>query len=484
MPLIDDERAIERRRRIAEMLMQQGQEPLQNTQMAGGYVIPVSPLAAVGKVAQQLSGAYLDRKADDKEAQLRKERASLLSGMDFNAPDAPAKLASAGLTREAVELAMGRAKRGGLNSGTPGQWYVPPGAKEETFGGVKGFRLPDGSFIPSRAAMTEYQQAVTSPEKRAAITAGIEGQKLHKFVDENDREGYGRGTDITGGAVPDLLPTQKPGVNMSVNIRPSMMQHLVGQLGQDGAIEEIKSNPTKYHNKEFGGEADRSESMIKGMSFGEKERIKTDEAIRQKQAERDIQANSAAKTPLPLPALKIVQDYKADITTGDSIKSDLGTIIKQIDDGVLKLSPFENLKNQSLLITNSKDPGAMAYGNFRDTLAKLRNDSLRLNKGTQTEGDAQRAFDEISGNLTNTDYVKARLKTIQNINERAVKAKIELINDVYKNYGKGTPNIEEYINQPSALESDAPKINSDDEYNALPSGAEFISPDGKRRRKP
>ena len=347
MPLIDDERAIERRRRIAEMLMQQGQQPLQTNQMAGGYVVPVSPLAAVGKVAQQLSGAYLDRKADDKEAQLRKERASLLSGMDFNAPDAPAKLASAGLTREAVELAMGRAKRGGLNSGTPGQWYVPPGAKEETFGGVKGFRLPDGSFIPSRAAMTEYQQAVTSPEKRAAITAGIEGQKLHKFVDESGREGYGRGTDITGGAVPDLLPTQKPGVNMSVNIRPSMMQHLVDQLGQDGAIEEIKSNPTKYHNKEFGG--GRS-GPVMGPSMQDKAALDVESTIQKKQATAEIenqqkvtQEQNARKQSAIKLQESLTSAYKYLYPKGKPLRDKSGRLIMPEEPTILSSSPADRL---------------------------------------------------------------------------------------------------------------------------------------------
>jgi len=483
MPLIDDERAIERRRRIAEMLMQQGQQPLQTNQMAGGYVVPVSPLAAIGKVAQQLSGAYLDRKADDKEAQLRKERASLLTGMDFNAPDAPGKLAGAGLTKEAVELAMNRSKRGALNSGTPGQWYVPPGAKEETFGGVKGFRLPDGSFIPSRAAMTEYQQAVTSPERRAAITAGIEGQKLHKFVDENNREGYGRGTDITGGSVPDLAPTQKPGVNMSVNIRPSMMQHLVDQYGQDGAIEEIKRNPTQYHNKEFGGGAGRS-GPVMGPSMQDKAALDIETDIKKKQAESDIRLNEKPMEPLPVPALKLVQEYRDEMATSSSISSDLKSIVGQLKSGQLDLGPINNAINEIKLSTNSKDAEASNYGTFKATLEKIRNDSLRLNKGVQTEGDSVRAFNEIAKNLNNKDFILKRLGEIQKINERGAKLKAKLLGEVYQNYGKPIPDMKDFLTQPSVISGEAVKINSDDEYNALPSGAEFISPDGKRRRKP
>lgn len=73
-------------------------------------------------------------------------------------------------------------KNRGMSGGTPGQWYIPPGAKEETFGGMKGYRTPDGAFIPSRAALTEYQGLVTSPEQQAAIararSAATEGEKI------------------------------------------------------------------------------------------------------------------------------------------------------------------------------------------------------------------------------------------------------------------------------------------------------------------
>lgn len=59
-----EELAIQRRQRIAEMLMRQGQEPIETNQMAGGYVVPVTPLTAISKVAQQLAGATIGKGAD------------------------------------------------------------------------------------------------------------------------------------------------------------------------------------------------------------------------------------------------------------------------------------------------------------------------------------------------------------------------------------------------------------------------------------
>jgi hypothetical protein len=53
----------------------------------------------------------------------------------------------------------------------------------------------------------------------------------------------------------------------------------------------------------------------------------------------------------------------------------------------------------------------------------MRNDSLRLNKGAQTEGDAVRAWDEIAANPNDTEVIKSRLKEIQDLNRMAVEEK-------------------------------------------------------------
>ena len=60
---------------------------------------------------------------------------------------------------------------------------------------------------------------------------------------------------------------------------------------------------------------------------------------------------------------------------------------------------------------------------------------MRLNKGTQTEGDADRALKEILSNKTDEKIVITRLKEIQRINERAIKNRKRAINRRRKNEG-------------------------------------------------
>jgi len=78
MSLDEEQAAIQRRQRIAEALMQQGQMPLETNQVAGGYVVPVSPLAGVAKVAQSLAGAYMNKQADQEQSSLRDKKLAKL----------------------------------------------------------------------------------------------------------------------------------------------------------------------------------------------------------------------------------------------------------------------------------------------------------------------------------------------------------------------------------------------------------------------
>jgi hypothetical protein len=65
---------------------------------------------------------------------------------------------------------------------------------------------------------------------------------------------------------------------------------------------------------------------------------------------------------------------------------------------------------------------------FRADLERLRNESLRLNTGVQTEGDAQRAWSELIANMNDPAVVLRRLQEIQTYNNRAIELRQNLIN--------------------------------------------------------
>lgn len=65
---------------------------------------------------------------------------------------------------------------------------------------------------------------------------------------------------------------------------------------------------------------------------------------------------------------------------------------------------------------------------LQSDLEGMRNDSLRLNTGVQTEGDAQREWRSLFTNIMDQDYVVKALKRINTLNKRAEALKIRKIN--------------------------------------------------------
>ena len=113
----------------------------------------------------------------------------------------------------------------------------------------------------------------------------------------------------------------------------------------------------------------------------------------------------------------------------------------------------------------------------------MTNESLRLNKGTQTEGDAQRALQEVKSAESAADAARAMNKLAE-INARRVedaKSSVERrrINAGYKEVivPIDVPKFEPHIITPS-------DYNSFLKNPKYPSGTIFVDPQGVRRVKP
>lgn len=72
MPYAQRAAEIERQRRYAELLQQQAAEPLQS-QMVGNRVVPISPWLGLAKMLQAGLGGYAERKAGEREAEMKKQ---------------------------------------------------------------------------------------------------------------------------------------------------------------------------------------------------------------------------------------------------------------------------------------------------------------------------------------------------------------------------------------------------------------------------
>jgi hypothetical protein len=124
-------------------------------------------------------------------------------------------------------------------------------------------------------------------------------------------------------------------------------------------------------------------------------------------------------------------DYEA-IDTAVNLNSSLDPVIKKLGgfgdtgkDATLNLGALQNAAYSFKNYFGKSTPESLAYSQLQETKIRIINDSLRLNKGTQTEGDAQRAASEVEAAWAKNDTEGTRraLVRLYKINETAVKNK-------------------------------------------------------------
>lgn len=155
--------------------------------------------------------------------------------------------------------------------------------------------------------------------------------------------------------------------------------------------------------------------------------------------------------PLPPAALRMQQEEMDAIGIAAGIEADLGKVDEQLAAGKLSLGPVENWKSRAQNWAGASSENSRNFASMTATLEKLRNDSLRLNKGVQTEGDAVRAWNELMANQNDPQLVRQRIAEIRAINRRAVDLRQMNIDAIRQNYGAGPLDTTKIRNLPAAV---------------------------------
>lgn len=157
--------------------------------------------------------------------------------------------------------------------------------------------------------------------------------------------------------------------------------------------------------------------------------------VRQKRQQADGSLPPPPAKPLPSPALKMQQEALDAIGVASGINADLSALETQIEEGRLSFGPVSNVLNAGRNTLGISNDESRNFGSFKSSLERLRNESLRLNSGVQTDGDAQRAWAELFANINDTNLVKQRLAEIKRINERGVQLQQLKVDGIRANYG-------------------------------------------------
>lgn len=137
---------------------------------------------------------------------------------------------------------------------------------------------------------------------------------------------------------------------------------------------------------------------------------------------------SATDGRLPTSLAKMDAEDIDAIQAAAGMSSDLATFRSMIQRGELPLSGFGNVANRVRNTAGFSTQESRNLASFEASLERLRNESLRLNKGVQTEGDSQRAWNELVANINDPGVVAQRLSEIERINQRALQLKLGEMN--------------------------------------------------------
>ena len=228
--------------------------------------------------------------------------------------------------------------------------------------------------------------------------------------------------------------------------------------------------------------------------------------------------------PVRRPVPVSIQNAEAEDLHGvqnvTSINGLLGRFKEQIEGGTLELGPMANFISGARNWAGNSSPETRNFASFKAGLEKLRNESLRLNKGVQTEGDAVRAWNELIANINDPEVVKQRIEEIVRLNGEAAEFRGNLIQQRRQDNNLDPLDIDRLIVAPRAdaapsgngagaeraappaarknqgqvpqgtpqqramAEAPMPIVSTPEDAMRLPPGTRFRTPDGREKVRP
>ncbi len=202
-----------------------------------------------------------------------------------------------------------------------------------------------------------------------------------------------------------------------------------------------------------------------------------------KREAEDRKAEERKNKPLPPSLAKEEEaDYTAARAASD-LATDAYSYLNRIKQGEIQFGLKEKASIRARQLIGSSAPDVVAREAYDKFVTNLVNESLRLNKGTQTEGDAIREAKALQSSESKEAAASAMKRLVEINTRRAQNAADEVLRR-RKNAGFSEPAT--LIQVPTF---DVQIINNA-EYSSFlknpkyPSGTVFVDPDGVRRVKP
>jgi hypothetical protein len=313
---------------------------------------------------------------------------------------------------------------------------------------------PNARFLPPDA---EYEMALADQQQMAAnpMQQAMAAPEVPTWV--RALEAAGRGLSIAGSQDPMKAFTQFSTMDTEEAERVRKAQIEQAQLKQNArklSLEELKANKPVIQSSGVPGfsiaiypdgrvENIVNDSAVEAYNKSEEAKNTRQQATFENQnqmldkrlasSERiaaDRQAAADRKGARLNPSLQKEED--ADFGMIDGAKaaaSDIQPVIDNLTTGKLNLGALSNAANAARNFFGRSTEESQAYAELQRGITRITNESLRLNKGVQTEGDAQRAAKEVLAAFANNDtaLMTKSLQDLQRINLRAAENKARMI---------------------------------------------------------
>ena len=409
----DLERAkIDRAQRMAEMLMQQSQAPAEQFSY-GGYTAPTSPITGVSKVIQGLLSQYQSGKIEDRIKQNYEENA-----------------------RKPAEAFMNE-MRGPLVPGGPGEAGYAPAERvdiedqEYAVGKPGGPVAPMemGALMPTAGGMGFGGSAAT-PDSYKTPSAEQAQQLYIKAM----TGGFG---PIAGQVAPTLFAANEASkrAKEAADTRAAELK-----LARDASDEQ------KRLDRELRDATNRQASEDRRLGIASTQQANADSL----DLRRLIYENKPLP-PVPQGATNQYNTASGNLDRSRDLYNRLGGSYKEMIDGKLIFNPLQNTTDFIKNNTGFSDEQSRAKAAFLNNMRGMANDILIAAKGTQTEGDAQRALDLIlSGTLDQRVAEQQILKLLDGL-KISSKISVDSLNKLgttYKGLGHEKMDYPEYGDLP------------------------------------
>jgi hypothetical protein len=247
--------------------------------------------------------------------------------------------------------------------------------------------------------------------------------------------------------------------------------------------DQIKSNQEIMQSLRKQGLENSQQALLiqQGNQALQAQNIQFQQEMKRKEAE--VKAEAKANKPLPSYLAKEEEADFSAASAATNIATDAYGYINRIKTGEIKFGVKDKASIRARQLFGSGDPDVVAREEYDKFVTNLVNESLRLNKGTQTEGDAVREAKALQSSESKEAAASA-MKRLVEINTRRAEGAASSVEKRRANAGFPLPP------QPISVPKFDVQIITPAEYTSFennpkfPSGTVFVDPDGVRRKKP